>query len=87
VDEFDALEKAHTLRPDLIIMDLSMPHMNGLQTARILRATAVPVPIILFTMHAEELRPQDATGAGIDAVVTKADLSVLHHQIEKLLVT
>jgi CheY-like chemotaxis protein len=72
--------------PDLIVLDLSMPQMNGLETARILRANAVPVPIILFTMYAEELRPQDATEAGIDAVVAKEDLTVLHHQIEKLLV-
>jgi DNA-binding NarL/FixJ family response regulator len=87
VDGFDALEKVQHLRPDLIVMDLSMPHMNGLQTARILRANAVPVPIILFTMYAEELRPQDAAEAGISAVVPKEDLSVLNHQIEKLLVT
>jgi DNA-binding NarL/FixJ family response regulator len=86
VDGFDALEKVQHLRPDLIVMDLSMPHMNGLQTARILRANAVPVPIILFTMYAEELRPQDAAEAGISAVVPKEDLSVLHHHIEKLLV-
>jgi len=63
VDGFDALEKVQHLRPDLIVMDLSMPHMNGLQTARILRANAVPVPIILFTMYAEELRPRDAAEA------------------------
>jgi DNA-binding NarL/FixJ family response regulator len=87
VDGFDALEKARILSPDLIVMDLSMPRMNGLQTARILRANAVPVPIILFTMYAEELRPQDASEAGISAVVPKEDLSVLHHHIEKLLVT
>jgi len=87
VDGFDALEKVHTLSPDLIVMDLSMPRMNGLQTARILRANAVPVPIILFTMYAEELRPQDASEAGISAVVPKEDLAVLHHHIEKLLVT
>jgi CheY-like chemotaxis protein len=86
LDEFDALEKVRTLRPDLIVMDLSMPRMDGLQTARVLRAKAVPVPIILFTIYAEELRPQDATEAGISAVVAKADLSVLNHQIEKLLV-
>jgi DNA-binding NarL/FixJ family response regulator len=86
VDGVDALEKVRTLHPDLIVMDLSMPRMNGLQTARVLRATAVPVPIILFAMYSEELRPQDATEAGIDAVVPKADLSVLHHHIERLLV-
>jgi CheY-like chemotaxis protein len=86
VDGFDALEKARNLCPDLIILDLSMPRMNGLQTARELRAMSVPAPIILFTMYAEELRPQDALAVGISAIVSKTDLSVLQQQIEKLLV-
>ena len=86
VGGFDALEKVRSLSPDLIILDLSMPRMNGLQTAREIRAKSIPVPIILFTMYAEELRPQDAEASGISAVVSKTDLGVLQQQIERLLV-
>jgi DNA-binding NarL/FixJ family response regulator len=86
VDGFDALEKARNLCPDLIILDLSMPRMNGLQTARELRAMSVPAPIILFTMYGDQLRPQDALAVGISAVVAKTDLSILQQQIDKLLV-
>ena len=38
IDGIDALEKASHLNPDLIILDIAMPRMNGLQTARELRA-------------------------------------------------
>jgi CheY-like chemotaxis protein len=83
----DALEKARDLSPDLIILDLAMPRMNGLQAARELRARLVRAPIILFTMFADTLRPQDALAAGISAVVSKTNLPALQQHIQSLLVT
>jgi len=77
--------KAGELKPDLIILDLAMPGMNGLQAAKTVRTTS-KVPIILFTMYAGELGMQDALSAGIDAVVSKvAPLAVLLSQAESLL--
>jgi DNA-binding NarL/FixJ family response regulator len=87
VDGVDALEKARDLSPDLIILDLAMPRMNGLQAARELRARLVRAPIILFTMFADTLRPQDALAAGISAVVSKTNLPALQQHIQSLLVT
>src|ERR1700720_1422717 len=49
-DGIDAIEKTRHLTPDLIILDLAMPRMNGLEAARKLRAMSVKAPIILFTM-------------------------------------
>ena len=85
-DGIDALEQASHLSPDLIILDLAMPRMNGLETARELRARSCLAPIILFTMHAESVRPEDASSSGVNAVVSKMDLSNLQLQIRTLLV-
>ena len=86
VDGIDALEKARHLNPDLIILDLQMPRMNGLQAARELRKLNVFAPIILFTMYADAVRPIDAENAGITAVVNKSDLEALRLHVEVLLV-
>jgi len=85
-DGIDAIEKTRHLSPDLIILDLAMPRMNGLEAARKLRAMSVKAPIILFTMYADVLLREDPTEAGIRAVVSKTDLPALQHRIEELLV-
>ncbi len=84
-DGLDALEKARLLMPDLIILDLVMPRMNGLQAARELRAMMIWVPIILFTLHADAVPPNEALAAGIDAIISKMDIPALHEHIESLL--
>ena len=85
-DGIDAIEKTRQLTPDLIILDLAMPRMNGLEAARKLRAMSVKAPIILFTMYADVLPQEETTEAGISAVVSKTDLPALQHRIEELLV-
>jgi CheY-like chemotaxis protein len=65
VDGLDALEKASELRPDLIILDLSMPRTNGLEAARVLKSTRNHVPVILCTNYADALRSSDIADAGV----------------------
>jgi DNA-binding NarL/FixJ family response regulator len=86
VDGLDALEKTRCLSPNLIILDLAMPRLNGLQAARELRAMKIRTPIILFTMYADEVQSQDVLAAGVTAVVSKTNLRALQQQIESLLV-
>jgi two-component system, NarL family, response regulator LiaR len=86
IDGSDALDKACDLKPDLVILDLSMPRMNGLQAACAIRRVLHEVPIILFTMYADAIRPQEASSAGVNAVVSKnGELSALAEQIQALL--
>jgi DNA-binding NarL/FixJ family response regulator len=84
-DGLDALEKVPQLEPDLVILDLAMPRMNGLQAARKLRTLPVNIPIILFTMYSDALQLRDVEDAGVDAVVAKTNLVGLQQNIENLL--
>ena len=81
VDGIEALEKASHLNPDLIILDIAMPRMNGLQTARELRARMYSAPIILFTWYADAVQPQDAEEAGITAVISKSNPAALQRHV------
>ncbi len=69
----EAVEKAKTLKPDLILLDLAMPEMNGAETASVLKMTVPEVRIILFTMHSEKVGSYLTSAVGIDAVLSKPD--------------
>jgi CheY-like chemotaxis protein len=66
-----AIEQARELRPDLIVLDFSMPVMNGLQAARVLKKITPDVPIILYTAHASGVLEKEALAAGITSIVSK----------------
>ena len=69
----DAIEKAQLLSPDLIILDLAMPEMNGLEAASALRYIMPSVPLFLLTVHYNREMELAALGSGICAVFSKHD--------------
>jgi CheY-like chemotaxis protein len=75
-DGAEAIAQADQCHPDLIVLDLSMPVMNGLNAAQILKDRLPATPIILFTMYADEIRDQ-GEAAGIRSVVPKPDVNML----------
>lgn len=77
VDGADAVAKARQCRPDLIILDLSMPVMNGLAAARIIHREMPDVPIILYTLYAQAIQQAEAAAAGIRRVVPKTEIMAL----------
>ncbi len=72
-DGLDAIQRAREVKPDLIVLDLSMPLMNGLEAAAILHDMLPKVPIILFTLHKDVVSKKRAQAVGIHAVVSKMD--------------
>jgi DNA-binding NarL/FixJ family response regulator len=72
-DGKEALDKAKLLQPDIVILDLSMPRMGGLEAAPQIRNLLPDACLILFTLYGNEEIERVARQVGIDAVVSKAD--------------
>ena len=87
-DGMEAIDAAVDLKPDLIVLDLCMPRMNGIDAAATLHRLLPLTPIILFTLH-EDIVPEKQTRAvGIKAVVSKTGaMSVLFNEVQRLLGT
>jgi DNA-binding NarL/FixJ family response regulator len=82
-DGSEAIQKAEELSPDLIILDFSMPNMNGIETASVLRSTFPDIYIIVFTMFDEALGSRLSSAVGVDLVVSKAEgLTILVKSIQ-----
>ncbi len=81
----EAIDKAERLKPDMIILDLSMPVMNGLQAAAPLRKMLPGVRLILFTAHDGPEVQRLAEMAGIDAVIAKSRADTLMAQAQALM--
>ena len=74
----EAIEKAQQLRPDLIVMDLSMPVMNGIEAAYVLQGLMPTVPLIIFSEYSDVFSEKEARSAGVSALVSKSQhVSVL----------
>ena len=70
----EALSKAQELEPDLVVTDLSMPHMNGLEETRAVRKLMPALPVILYSAHIDSYVAKEALAAGASAVVPKTEV-------------
>ncbi len=84
-DGREAIEKAQQLKPDLIVLDLSMPVMNGLEAARVLKGLFPSLPLVMFTNFDTPQLTNEALSAGVSAVVSKSKLADLVDEIQALL--
>jgi CheY-like chemotaxis protein len=84
VDGQEAVEKARELHPDLIILDLSMPRMNGLEAARELKRIQPDVLLFMFTTFKTRQVEAEAMEAGCSAVIAKSDVKLLFESIQRM---
>jgi len=83
----DAIDKAKELRPDLIVIDLAMPVLNGIVATSLLKQIMPAVSIVMFTSFSNPHIKRTAMAAGLDAFVDKSESpETLLGCIEQLLV-
>jgi DNA-binding NarL/FixJ family response regulator len=84
-DGLEGIAKGLELNPDLIVLDYSLPGINGLDVAVFLHEVAPDTPIILFTVFKEAIPLRMAQAAGVASIVSKTDqLATLADEVQRL---
>ena len=85
VDGRDAIQKTLELKPDLVILDISMPNVGGLEAAREIIKSSKQTKILVFTMHESKQIREETAAIGVHALAVKsAPLSTLLATIDSL---
>jgi NarL family two-component system response regulator YdfI len=85
VNGYDAITKIQDLAPDILILDLFMPVMDGLQAARAITNLVPDLPILLCTSHLPPSLVSMAQRCGIQGTVSKSDCRQIVSGVEALL--
>ena len=75
MDGSDAIEKASRLRPDVAVVDISMPGLDGIEVIRQIRAKLPSIRVLVLTMHESEQLVHSALEAGAQGYILKSDLT------------
>jgi len=74
-DGIEALDKVRSLRPDVVVLDVTMPRMNGLEACRIIRRENSGVAVLFVTQHDSTQMMREALEAGAIGYVVKSNLA------------
>jgi len=84
----EGVERVIELKPDLVVLDISMPTMGGFEAARRIRSVTPATKILMLSLDSSPQVEKDAKAAGADAFVAKgASVSTLLATVEQLLAT
>src|SRR4029079_11489244 len=72
-DGLEGIAKGRDLKPDLIVLDYSLPRINGLQVAVMLHEIVPQTPIILFTFYKDVIPLRMAQASGVASIISKSD--------------
>ena len=70
-DGREAVKQAMELKPDVVIMDLEMPDMNGFETTRVIKSLGLGTKVIILSVHKSEFICRKAAESGVDGYVEK----------------
>ena len=84
-DTETAFKKIKDSNPDLIILDISLPGMSGIEFTKIIRNEFPAIKILVVTGHEPELYYDDAKAAGADELIMKGDVHEIIIEVKKLL--
>ena len=81
-----AIGQAKKLKPDLIVMDLALPMLNGVEATSILKSTMPSIKVVAFSMFADEIGKGVAAASHLDAILPKSSsLGLLVETMQRLL--
>jgi CheY-like chemotaxis protein len=83
----EAIAKAQQIKPNLIILDLVMPVMDGLKAARQISQLMPEIPLLMHTMHWSQQVELEAQKVGVRKVVPKSDSRLLISTVQQFLVS
>ncbi len=72
-DGVEAVEKADRLKPDVVVLDVSMPRMDGLEACRRIRKSVPKSEVLIVTQHDSPQMMREALGAGARGYIVKSD--------------
>jgi DNA-binding NarL/FixJ family response regulator len=75
MDGLEAVEKAKSLRPDVIIMDISMPRMDGVEATRLIRKEVPEAKVLVLSQNDPEILARQAAAANAHGFISKSDIS------------
>ena len=83
-DGLEAIRQAEALRPDVVVMDLAMPGMDGFEATRQIKTRCPACRVVVLTIHADKASRQQAAQAGVDDFVEKgAPVRVIQRAISQ----
>ncbi len=81
----EAIKKAEALKPDFVLLDLLMPGMNGIETAKVLRRLLPKTRIAIFTNYIDDFGTSSSSAVGIDCIIAKGSLTDMAKSLKKLI--
>jgi len=75
INGLEAVQKTRDLRPDVVLMDISMPEIDGLQATRLIRSEPIHAQVLILSQHDSPHMLAAALKAGANGYVTKSQVS------------